>query len=139
LPDIQEQPVTLPRLCSEIGETNPRLNSKKARRTFRAISRICGLSARIQTGRQIGHAWLIDAVPDPVLGETLRTYAENMTASPVPGGNETGLRMRGCPSCMTMAVIGRHLRVKQQVSSPQPSHNTVLKKHQVKFAVSAVR
>jgi hypothetical protein len=67
---------------------------------------------------RLGHAWLIDAVPDPVLGETLRTYAENMTAASVPGGSETGLRMRGCPSCMTMAVIGRHLRVKQQVSSP---------------------
>lgn len=30
----------------------------------------------------LSKAWLIDAVPDPALGKTLRRYAENMTAPP---------------------------------------------------------
>lgn len=40
----------------------------------------------------VAHSWLLDAVPDPALGETLRHYVSEMTVPAQPAG--TGARLR---------------------------------------------
>jgi hypothetical protein len=46
----------------------------------------------------VAHAWLLDAVPDPALGESLRHYVSEMTIPAAPAGTGTSLRYAWQPA-----------------------------------------
>ena len=46
----------------------------------------------------LAHAWLLDAVPDPALGETLHHYVSEMTLPAQPAGTEATLRYAWLPA-----------------------------------------
>jgi hypothetical protein len=48
----------------------------------------------------VAHAWLLDAVPDPALGETLRHYVSEMTLPAQPAGTDAKLRYAWLPAML---------------------------------------
>jgi hypothetical protein len=46
----------------------------------------------------VAHAWLLDAVPDPALGETLHHYVNELTVPAEPAGAEAPLRYAWLPA-----------------------------------------